>query len=225
MEFFQIVLLILVALGILIFSISFHESAHAFMADRLGDPTAKYLGRISLNPAVHIDPLGTIIFPLFFLLTTRSFLGWAKPTPFNPWNLKNPKRDAALISLAGPASNLLLAIVLAVPFRLGLAFVDPTLVAVHPSSFFAFSPILKLSFLISAALVLNILLAIFNLLPIHPLDGAKVIGGILPKDLYYQWASLERYGVLILLAVLIFFGDTISAIILNIVSFILNILI
>jgi len=183
LEIFRTILLAIAALAI---SISVHESAHAWMANRLGDPTARHLGRISLNPLVHIDLLGTIIVPILFLLQAGILFGWAKPTPFNPWNLKNPRADAALISLAGPASNLVLATVFGLAFR---AFAGNDLVAV----------------ILFRLITLNLVLAFFNLLPIPPLDGFKVVGGILPRSLASQWESLERYGILILLA-FFFFG-------------------
>jgi Zn-dependent protease len=223
--FVEILLLVLVALGILIFSISVHESAHAWMAFRLGDPTAKYLGRITLNPFAHIDPIGTVFLPLVFLLTAHSLLGWAKPTPFNPWNLKNPRRDAALISLAGPASNLLIATLIAIPFRLGFFNLNSIqLLSIignikeNPQLFFSYTPSEKLILLLCLILFLNVLLTVFNLIPIHPLDGFKVVGGLLPKDLYYQWITLEQYGPILLLFI-IFFGSPLLSAILGPISF------
>lgn len=155
----------------LIIAISVHEFAHALAADKLGDSTPRYQGRLTLNPLAHLDILGTI-FILF-----ASF-GWGKPVQFNPWNLKNPKRDSAVISLAGPFSNLLTASLLALLFR-----------ALPPPGNFFLVPII----------VLNINLSLFNLIPIAPLDGFKVVGGLIPSSLSHQWQSLERYGFLILL--------------------------
>jgi len=173
---------LLISLAILAISITFHEAAHALVADRLGDPTARYQGRISLNPLDHIDPLGTVILPLILIIAGLPAFGWAKPTPFNPWNLSSPKRDAALISLAGPVSNLIVATIFAVLFRLT-------------------------GFEILAAVVqLNLVLAVFNLIPIHPLDGFKVVGGLLPKTVYLQWMEFERFGPLFLIAFFFFGG-------------------
>ncbi len=209
----EILLLIFIAIAALLTAISVHESAHAWMANRLGDPTAKHLGRISLNPADHIDPIGTIFLPIVMLLIRGPLIGWAKPTPFNPWNLRNPKRDSALIALAGPASNFILAILVALPIRFGLIpFLNPFNLS-DPSLFFSASPIEKISLLLSGFLYLNLILGFFNLIPIHPLDGFKVVGGLLPKNLYYQWISLERYGTLILLALIFFGGSVIGLII------------
>lgn len=188
-DFLSIFLNLLFIMGTLAVSISFHEASHAWTALKLGDPTAKHMGRVSLNPFDHIDPIGTVILPIFLLLAGLPVFGWAKPTPFNPWNLENPKRDSALISLAGPVSNFILAIIVSLIYRV-TAF--PLLV-----------PIVQL----------NLTLGFFNLIPIHPLDGAKVVGGLLTKNLYYQWVSIERYGPLILLALVFFGGSFISAII------------
>src|SRR3989344_4436256 len=160
----EIFLLIFLALSGLLISISVHESAHAWMANRLGDPTAKLLGRISLNPADHIDPIGTILLPLVMLLFGGPMIGWAKPTPFNPWNLQNPKRDSALISLAGPASNFILAIIFALPIRFGLVrFLNPFGIANPAGVFTALQPLEKLGFLLSGMIFVNIILGLFNL--------------------------------------------------------------
>ncbi len=166
---------LLISLSILAISITFHEAAHAWVADKLGDPTARYQGRISLNPLDHIDPIGTVILPLIMIISGLPAFGWAKPTPFNPWNLKNPKRDAALISIAGPISNFIAAIIFAIIFRL------------------------TGSEIIAAIVQLNLVLAIFNLIPIHPLDGFKVVGGFLPKSIYLQWLEFERFGPIFLI--------------------------
>jgi Zn-dependent protease len=170
-------------------AITVHEMAHAWMADRLGDPTARLSGRLSLNPLKHYDPVGTTLlfvssFLLFFGAPVIPF-GWAKPVMYDPYNLKNPQRDAALISLAGPASNILLSIVFAVILRLTL----------NP-----FSPVFFISQLLVSFISINVSLAIFNLLPIHPLDGGKILIGLLPEkegrdlDLF-----LNRYGFFLLI--------------------------
>lgn len=184
-----IFLTLLISLGILAFSITFHEAAHAWVADRLGDPTARYQGRISLNPLDHIDPLGTVILPLILIIAGLPAFGWAKPTPFNPWNLSNPKRDAALISLAGPVSNLIIALSFALLYRL--------------TSFE----------LLIAVVQLNLVLAVFNLIPIHPLDGFKVIGGLLPKSTYLQWMEFEKFGPFFLIFFFFFGGNFLSGIV------------
>ena len=157
------------------------------MAVRLGDPTAKLMGRLSLNPIVHYDPVGTTM--LLVLVALRALgapvmpFGWAKPVMFNPNNLENPKRDSALISLAGPASNLLVALIISIILR-----------------FLIFLPSLSLiSFVAYPIILLNVSLAVFNLIPIHPLDGGKIFVGLLPeKDAREADMFLHRYGMIIL---------------------------
>jgi len=161
-------------------AISIHEFSHALMADRLGDPTPRLQGRLTLNPMAHLDPLGT-------LLLVLARFGWGKPVIFDPYNLKNPRRDAALISIAGPVSNLLLAGALSIILRVFLAVSAP-------------SPALLILFaVIQPVIVMNVFLAVFNLVPIHPLDGFKIVGGILPEEYARQWYELESYGMLFLL--------------------------
>ena len=168
-----------------IIAITIHEAAHAFMSDRLGDPTAKIQGRLTLNPIAHIDLYGTIVIPLMLAFIGSPFVfGWAKPVMFDPYNLKNPRKDSAVISLAGPVSNILLAVLISVilhvfnPLILGASIVH---------------------FLIQV-MSINVVLAIFNLIPIHPLDGGKIFVGLLPeKDAHEADLFLQRYGTLILI--------------------------
>src|SRR3990172_10818089 len=146
-------------------AITVHEAAHAWMADRLGDPTPRVTGRLTINPIKHLDLYGTVLLPLFLLIIGSPLLfGWAKPVMFDPYNLKNPRRDAALISLAGPGANLILATLLSIVVR----------VSTNP-----FSPLYLFSTLLIPAIVLNVSLAIFNLIPINPLDGGKIFIGLL----------------------------------------------
>lgn len=173
-------------------TITVHEAAHAWMADRLGDPTAKLSGRLSLNPLVHYDPTGTTLLLITAILTTLGYLpfpfGWAKPVPFDPYNLKNPQRDSALISFAGPGANLILATILSIFLRLG------------SSPFFPFSFLLGI---LPIFILLNISLAVFNLIPIHPLDGGKILVGLLPpKKAREVDIFLNRFGFIILLALI-----------------------
>ena len=162
----------------LVISITVHEFSHALAADRLGDPTPRVQGRLSLNPLVHLDPLGTIM-----LIVAR--FGWGKPVQFDPFNLANPRRDAAIISLAGPASNLFMALIAALLGNLAIR------THFYPEIAYGF-----LSILIS----MNLILAVFNLIPIHPLDGGKILIGILPRDTAYDLdRALNQYGMFILL--------------------------
>lgn len=194
-------------------AITVHEAAHAWAADKLGDPTARLAKRLSLNPINHIDPIGTILLPIVMILVRAPFVfGWAKPVQIDPFNLSKPKRDSALISLAGPASNLLLAAFLSLFLRL---ITDP------------FSPLFTLSYLIQLLIFLNIVLAVFNLIPIHPLDGGKILVGLLPdKDAHELDRFLNRFGTLILLLLILpSFGGVspISSIMTPIIKFILQI--
>jgi Zn-dependent protease len=191
------------------FAITVHEAAHAWMADRLGDPTPRLDGRLSLNPAVHYDPVGTTL--LFILVILRALgapvipFGWAKPVRFDPYNLENPRRDAALISLAGPFSNMVFAVLAALAGRFG--FVD---------------------FLLPF-IVLNVALGIFNLIPVHPLDGGKILVGLLPREEARKAdIFLGRYGMIILLFLIfptIGGNSLISLIVSPIINAILGILI
>ncbi len=191
---------------LLIIAISIHEFSHALAADRLGDPTPRLAGRLTLHPAAHLDPIGTLL--LFFV-----GFGWGKPVPFDPFNLHNPKKDAAIISFAGPLSNLIMAI--AGSLLLRIVAILPSLAM---SSFF--------SEIVTTFIYFNVLLAVFNLIPIHPLDGFKVVAGLLPKKYYDDWLSLERYGMifLILLIFPFFGGSPISTVMSPIVNFILSFL-
>ncbi|OGD56191.1 hypothetical protein A3E73_00870 [Candidatus Beckwithbacteria bacterium RIFCSPHIGHO2_12_FULL_47_17] len=193
-------LALLLFLPALIIAITIHEFAHAFLADRLGDPTPQLQGRLSLNPLKHLDPVGSLML-LFFRF------GWGKPVEFDPYNLRHPRRDAALISLAGPAVNLVLATLLALILKFS------------PSSLFSV-------FLIPVILI-NINLAIFNLLPVPPLDGAKILYGFLPRD----WADeyndfMGRYGTVLLILLIVPIGGSSLAInlILPVINVITNLL-
>ena len=171
---------------IIIFSAIIHEYSHGWMAYQLGDPTAKEAGRLTLNPLAHIDLFGTVILPIFLLLTTRIFIGWAKPVPFNPMNLKNPKRDIALVGLAGPGSNFLIALLLGLIVR----FFGQEGFLVNLSAF--------LSFIV----LVNIWLALFNLIPLPPLDGSKILMGLSPFSWQRSLVNLERMGFFSLLIAL-----------------------
>ncbi len=197
---------------ILIFSVILHEISHGYVADHLGDPTARLSGRLTLNPLPHIDLFGSIILPLFLILSHAGFLfGWAKPVPFDPFNLKNPRRDAALISVAGPITNLLIAVISSIVLRLFILFNLPVFITIG-------------SFILVPAIQLNIMLAVFNLLPIAPLDGFKIIGGILPQEQSRQWYGLERYGIIFLLLLLIN-SAMLNTILGPVINFLLNLLV
>jgi Zn-dependent protease len=185
MDFTQLLLL---APPILL-ALTFHEFAHAYVAYRHGDDTAKHSGRLTMNPLAHLDPLGTI---MIFLVK----FGWAKPVPVNPYNLKNPKRDMLWISAAGPLSNMMLALISGLLLRL-----ITSTVGIMPDQ----NSILGiLVIMLIFSLQINLALAIFNILPIAPLDGSKILAGILPARFAKQIYLLERYGPFVLMGLILF---------------------
>lgn len=181
---------LLVAFIVLIASLTFHEAAHAWTANRLGDPTARKLGRLSLNPVVHIDPIGTLVFPLIAMVTGFPLIGWAKPVPVDMRNLAHPRRDFALVAAAGPLSNLLLAGVGALAFTLWQAN------AASPASELLAIGLVRF-------VLLNVLLAVFNMIPIPPLDGGNVLMGVLPEPLAVAVDKLRPWGFLLLYALML----------------------
>jgi len=179
---------------ILLFSVVVHEVSHGFVAEHLGDPTARLAGRLTLNPIKHLDPFGSVILPLLLSLVPGGVVfGWAKPVPYNPMNLKNPERSGALIAVAGPLSNISLALVFA-------AFLKIIDFVYLPSAL-----VLNLGELFSKIVLINIALAVFNLVPLPPLDGSKVLFALLPKSAARFKFALERSGMFLLL-LFIFFG-------------------
>lgn len=190
-------------IAILIFSVVIHEVSHGLAALALGDPTAKHLGRLTLNPLKHLDPFGSVILPLLLVFARSPFLiGWAKPVPYNPYNLRNPfarfgtRNDwgPALVGAAGPLANIAVALVFGAGMRLASAFGGGSIIAQNFVEIF------------SLIVVINLVLAIFNLVPIPPLDGSKVLFALLP----YQWRNIEtflqQYGFFLLLMFIFFFS-------------------
>lgn len=185
----------LLSLPIILFALSAHEAAHGYAAYRLGDPTARNLGRLTLNPFKHLDPMGFLCMVLFHF-------GWAKPVPINTRNFKNPRRDMALTGIAGPLSNLLIAFAGVLVMRIYVIFVDP--IFLMGSSFGATVAYLVYKFLYSW-ITLNLSLAIFNLIPVPPLDGSRFCYVLLPDKIYFGIMKYERY-ISLALMVLLFFG-------------------
>jgi Zn-dependent protease len=180
---------IFIAFTVLLFSLTVHEAAHAWTADYLGDPTARMLGRVSLNPIVHADLIGTVVFPLIAYSTGVPLIGWAKPVPVDVRQLRNKHRDFVLVAAAGPASNLLLAIISS--SLLVLMPITPVTLGEPNAS----APIAAL---LSQAIRLNVLLAVFNLLPIPPLDGGNMLSGLLPRPMARKFDLMKPYGFLVL---------------------------
>ena len=175
-------------LVVLILSLSFHEAAHAWSADKLGDPTARLLGRLTLNPLAHIDWIGTVLFPLIAAISNLPLIGWAKPVPVNPLNLRHPRRDFAMVAAAGPLSNLLLAFLALIPLSLlstgevtGSVLLDFLRGFIH----------------------LNVFLAVFNLIPVPPLDGGNILAGVVPESAARILDQLRPFGIFVLYALLL----------------------
>jgi Zn-dependent protease len=175
------------SLAVLLVSLTVHEAAHAWAANQLGDPTARILGRLTLNPVAHIDPIGTLLFPLLAITTGLPLIGWAKPVPVDFRNLKSPRRDFAVVAAAGPVSNVILAVIGAVVFA--------SLTVASPSEL--------LLGLVFSFVSLNVLLAVFNMLPIPPLDGGNVLIGVLPASSAGLVERLRPFGFIVLYALML----------------------
>ena len=177
----------------LLLALTLHEFAHGYVAYRLGDPTARNAGRLTLNPLSHLDPVGTLAF-IFIKI------GWAKPVPVNPIYFKNPRQDMLWVALAGPASNLILAVLSAVLLRFIISVAE-----LLPSSPLIAAVLIPFSWMLVASVWINLVLCVFNFLPIPPLDGSRIVSGLLPEEMAHTYASYERYGFIIVL-VLAFTG-------------------
>ncbi len=196
--------------AVLLFSLSIHEASHAWMADRCGDYTARYMGRVTLNPIAHMDPLGTFLFPLLQLIAHVPLIGWAKPVPINPAHLQNPRRDQILVSLAGPGANLLAA-VSSFGLLAALKFSSPMASSLISNMIWSGnlprhnSILVPLLGVLIFAFIINLALAIFNVIPIPPLDGHWILYELLPHDAGKALARVSSYGFLLLYA-LMFLG-------------------
>jgi Zn-dependent protease len=194
---FLTILTFLVIIGVVI---SVHEASHAYFANLFGDPTARLAGRMSLNPIAHVDPFGTVLLPLVLIILGLPIFGWAKPTPVNPLNFRRPVRDSAIVAFAGPASNFLLAVFLAILFR-----------------------IIGASLLINI-IQLNLILGIFNLIPVPPLDGYKVLLGFLPREIALRLTTLELYSPIFLIIFLLLFFQIFAPYLISVLNFLTSIL-
>ena len=185
---------IFISFIVLLFSLTVHEMSHAWTADRLGDPTARRLGRVSLNPMVHADPIGTILFPLIAMVSNAPLIGWAKPVPVNIRRLERPQRDYVLVAAAGPASNLALAFVASL-----LLVVLP----ISPQTLHDPNVSVPIASILSWTKVQNVMLAVFNMIPIPPLDGGNVLAGLLPPRLAIVFNQIRPYGFILLYALML----------------------
>ena len=177
---------------ILIFSIVIHEVSHGYMAENLGDPTARLAGRLTLNPLVHIDPLGSVILPLLTFFTTGTVFGWAKPVPYNPYNLRNGRMGELMVAFAGPLSNLSIAVVFSILIRAENAY-----------GIFGASALQ----IFAVVVIVNIALALFNLIPIPPLDGSKILFSLLPLRYSGIRNFLEKYSFALIIGLLLFWSS------------------
>ena len=175
-----------------LFAITVHEAAHGWAAGYFGDRTARMLGRVTLNPLKHIDPIGTVVVPLATFFLTGFLFGWAKPVPVDVRNLHNPRRDMALVALAGPGANLLMAILWGLAIQLALALWNVSPWLAQP-----------LAYMGAAGVLINVLLMVLNLFPLLPLDGGRVLNALLPRHLAMSFSRLEPYGLILLVVLLV----------------------
>lgn len=219
----------------ILLAVVLHEVAHGWVANKLGDPTARMMGRLTLNPLPHIDPVGTILIPIFLLIATKgSFVfGYARPVPVNFMNLRRPKEDMILVAGAGPATNLLLAVACGFLFRL-LVAMNPSLIlqmrhgaGTSPWSDASGVILVPILLMLLEAVKWNVVLAVFNMIPIPPLDGGRVMVGLLPPRQSEAWASIEPFGFFIIIALVFidpfgFWSQIISPLIISIMMWILG---
>lgn len=184
----------IISIFVILFAITVHEASHGWAALKMGDPTAYHMGRITLNPIPHIDPIGTILLPAMLIIMGAPPFGWAKPVPVNPLNLKDPRRDNLIISIAGPASNIAVAIVAFIILKI--------ILNLNPSLFYEggfarlLSPIIQVLYL---TILINVILAFFNLIPIPPLDGSGVVMGLISEEAAQKYEQIRPYGFFILI--------------------------
>jgi Zn-dependent protease len=209
----------IISLFVVFFAITVHEASHGWAALKMGDPTAYQLGRITLNPIRHIDPIGTVLLPLMLIIMGAPPFGWAKPVPVNPLNLKDPRRDNLIISIAGPASNIAVALVAFIILKI--------LMGVNPSLLYSsggglanlLSPLITIVYY---TIVINVILAFFNLIPIPPLDGSGVVMGLISEEAAQKYEQIRPYGffILILLIMTGFIGRILGVVLRIVNSFI-----
>ena len=186
MDEFSLIQKIIIWVIPVVFAVTIHETAHGWVALQFGDRTAQMLGRLTLNPIKHIDPIGTIVVPALLAMTTGFIFGWAKPVPVNDRNLRNPRKDMAWVALAGPFSNLIMAVFWSIIVLIGLSYSD------------------ALAYMGLVGIFINTILMLLNLLPLPPLDGGRILMSVLPGPLSWKLSRVEPYGFIILVALLYF---------------------
>ncbi|MBU2568332.1 MAG: site-2 protease family protein [Elusimicrobia bacterium] len=204
-----IVYRVLILYPLLIFSVTMHEYFHGLVAEKFGDDTARYSGRLTLNPLAHIDFFGTFLLPMLAIITGAPVFGWAKPVPVDPYRLNNPRKDMIFIGLAGPAINLLIAVASAAIVR----------IIINIETFYFVIPFFQYM------IILNVILGVFNMVPIPPLDGSRVLSGLLPPHLAFQYEKITPYGFFIVLFLLMsgILGTVMGPVLNFIVSMLLDI--
>lgn len=202
---------ILFFIAVLIMSVVLHELAHGYAALYRGDPTAKYEGRLTLNPVSHLDPIGSFLVPLITYVAGGFLFGWARPVPYNPYNLRNPRFDEAFIAIAGPVTNICIAALAALAYR-ALAYSESM-----------FSGVEAVSSLLIVTVVLNVGLAIFNMVPIPPLDGSKILFSLLPARLYHLRVQMESYALILFVFFVFFLSSSLSPIVSAVAAFLLGV--
>jgi len=209
----------IISLFVVLFAITVHEASHGWAALKMGDPTAYQMGRITLNPIRHIDPIGTILLPLMLVIMGAPPFGWAKPVPVNPLNLKNPRKDNLIISIAGPASNISVAVIAFIVLKI-LMNLNPSLFYSHGGGISnLLSPLITIVYY---TIVINAILAFFNLIPIPPLDGSGVVMGLISEEAAQKYEQIRPYGffILILLIMTGFIGRILGVVLRIVNSFI-----
>lgn len=202
----------IISLFVVLFAITVHEASHGWAALKMGDPTAYHMGRITLNPIRHIDPIGTILLPLILIIMGAPPFGWAKPVPVNPLNLKDPRKDNMIISIAGPASNIAVAVIAFIILKILMSLYPRLLYAGGGGASSLISPLITIIYL---TIVINVILAFFNLIPIPPLDGSGVVTGLISEEAAQKYEQIRPYGffILILLIMTGFIGRILGVVI------------